>query len=188
MKRVMYLNDLGNLQQNTSYEYVAKESRGVDPRYVMKLLQDVEDKKDKVANTTAFVVSALRARRTALLKRLNWLNKYGNLKKNIWYDRVMDTIEQHSSDMGFVLQISKQEHAVRKRISWFNTKGKLEEKIRYQDLAEATTPLDMEALLQALDEFEEARKQTGPGQDLGPTEAVLRALQAIKDAKPRAHA
>merc|ERR1712127_666728 len=115
-------------------------------RFVMKVLQDLENAKDGIRNPTAFVTAALRSRRTTLLKRMQWLNRHGGLKKNMQFDRVADTIEQTNADLGFVLKVLKAledrkeleksptafvtrtleaEHAVRKRISWFNTEGNL---------------------------------------------------------------
>merc|ERR1712039_542553 len=202
LNKVQYLNDCGNLTQNISYEMVAKAARRIDMSFVMKVLEDLEGAEDKIKNPTSYVAAALQRRRNTLLKRMAWLNEHGGLKKNLWFDRITDTIESTNADMGLVLQVFKAleerkeleayptafvtealkaHHAVRKRISWFNTRGKLQKPISFEVVMESATaqgitPQAMKALFRALDEFEE-KKKDGLLDAQEPTEAILHELR-----------
>jgi len=59
-KRIKWLNDKGGFSDALTFDKVKEAAQGVDPTSIMKVLKDLEEKKDTVKDPTAYVSSALR--------------------------------------------------------------------------------------------------------------------------------
>jgi len=101
-KRIGWLNKDGGFENALNYSKISEAAVGVDVGVVLKLLKDVEEKKDIVKDPTAYVSAALRKAGGGiadwagaidysderLRKRIGWLNNQGGFDNAIKYDKV----------------------------------------------------------------------------------------------------
>eukprot|EP00927_Polykrikos_kofoidii_P059173 TRINITY_DN5423_c0_g1_i1.p1 TRINITY_DN5423_c0_g1~~TRINITY_DN5423_c0_g1_i1.p1 ORF type:complete len:1037 (-),score=241.77 TRINITY_DN5423_c0_g1_i1:190-3249(-) len=100
-QRVGWLNEHGGLATQIDFSDVGDDLGRIKEKDAMQILQEVEDKAATVKDPTGYIRFKLKAKLAALgapvaeedddtkiLKRIEWLNDYGGLQKDIDFNRV----------------------------------------------------------------------------------------------------
>lgn len=100
-QRVAWLNEHAGLANPIDYAEVSEDLGRIKEKDAVEILQQVEDKGSGVKDPTGFIKFKLRAKlagmgteaaaeddETKIVKRVEWLNDYGGLLKDIEYNRV----------------------------------------------------------------------------------------------------
>jgi len=146
-KRVRWLNENAGLSQDLNYQKVSEAAIGVDMKTVMDILKDVEEKKDKVKDPTAYVTTGLR-------KRGGGQHGGGGM-----YDAPppMHNWGAAPAPGGWNPEAEAEDKKLRRRIGWLNKDGGFNGALIYDKVLEAAGGLEFSEVFKILKEVEEKK-------------------------------
>mmetsp|Transcript_137322 Transcript_137322/g.342402 ORF Transcript_137322/g.342402 Transcript_137322/m.342402 type:complete len:553 (-) Transcript_137322:40-1698(-) len=184
-KRVGWLNTRGGFADGLLYEKVAAAAMGLEVTKVMRVLKDVEEKKDQVKDPTAYVTNALRKAgggQAAPLPQGVAGSGWETSAAQGWTDLTAPLATGHMPPIGAApgdgcgwgtpLEGYDEDQALRKKIGWLNSAGGFEGQINYAKIFEAAKGLEYSRVMKFLAQLEEKR-----GEVKDPTAWVCNALR-----------
>jgi len=164
-KRIGWLNNEGGFANGLNYNKVAEASAGVSQPDVMRILKELEDKKDQVKDPTAYVTAAMR-------KLGGGAGPGGSAGMWVWTGNAPPTtfaaplqdafnagrsrMSPYAAPKGYADPgIAQGDQKLRKRIGWLNNEGGFNNTLIYDKIIEAAAGIEYSAVLQVLKQVEE---------------------------------
>lgn len=149
-KRVDWLNGRGGFDNRLDSSKVAEAAGGIDLTQAMKILKDLEEKKDEVRDPTAFVTAAFRKMGGGSRGSGGGRNEFAAPPAN-WGPPPA----QSGGAWGQASEVETEDKKLRKRIGWLNSQGGFGGAIIYDKIMEAAGGLEFSEVFRGLSQLEE---------------------------------
>jgi len=144
-KRIRWLNTLGGFNDTLNYEALEQAAQGVDVNAAMKVLKELEEKREQVKDPTAYASNALRKLRpTAAASPMAGVAPY-ELAAGIGWAAAA----AHSQDDA--------EQQLRNKVDNLNREGGFDGSLNYQKLSEAARGVSVQDMMKLFDDLEQKK-------------------------------
>jgi hypothetical protein len=153
-KRLAWLNEHANLQENINYEEVKEPLARIHTRAAMKLFSDLEEKAAQIKNPTSWLIASAG-------REEPWIPNSGGSRavQAVWVpaSSAGQAVFVPSGLRGGRANNSAEtvDKSVRKVIGWYNNHGGLQEPLNFPDLAPLLSAIGTKASLQILKKLED---------------------------------